>query len=1067
MELYRHTHWCKVVFFISLLHCVWGDCIDWDLGMENGLIPDERITASSVMFYEPASFGRLNDLRGSWCSSRYRTNEYLQIDLQSLHVICAVSTQGRGAYFSWVKKYTLRLSTDNKRWRDYKENGLVKIFDGNNDANTAKKNVLSNVLITRWLRFVVKDFKGIPCMRTEVYGVKQKPENIVVGKSTTQSSIYSDDYSSGTSDKAVDGNPDQEFKNGHCSRTLEDDPSWWRVDLSSPVQVFEVRIVTGNSPSLSDGSNVTGNQVYNITLGDSFNVTNNPVCARWNGSFELETSLVCHMNPPRSGRYVGILTTRRQFLQLCEVEIFSKGNLAFRKPVIVQGFYDRGDYTVDGNLGTVMRLWSWQLDLGRMVPVNEVIFYRDTRSTLYPLVTVALVPSSSTEESQQCRAPDEDRNYRHSNGSIRRFRTLCWPSVLGRHVRLNDVYARVHEVEVYPAQRGCQIQAISMFISGRAPDGVFSASSSRVDNGPEKCRLNGNGTWLPSTKRNASDFLQINLGYEFYICATATQGNPTADQWTTKYKIYTSLDNINWTTYKENGIEKVFHGNTGRYDTVKHNLEEVIIASFIRFQPIDFFGHKALRVELYGALKSLVPVEGPILVLTAQSSTSVAASWKLSKRYYNEKKLISFKLLYQKEGSNVPQIQTIKDAKNVRIENGLLVFSSEVTGLEKFTQYEFKVCVFSSVGCGRKSSSKIARTWEDVPSKAPSNFTVTANTSTAIIASWQLPSPDSRHGTITGFKIFIRKEGSDINRLEYISVSNVLMYTKNVTGLAKFTRYGFHVLAFTSAGDGKNSSVQFARTKEDIPSNAPSGFMVSASNSTSITASWQLPPTDSRNGIITGFKLFYRQKRPDNQPELLNISNASIRAETVRELMKFTEYEFQLLAYTSVGDGPNSSVQFATTMEDAPSKPPSGFIVNASTSSSVTASWQLPPTDSRNGIIRGFKLFINRKGSDVQMIDVSNALVYIKTVTGLQESTEYQLQVLAYTSAGDGPKSSVHFVKTKEVAMQTPLLDDSGPDFSMASILGFSVGGASLLGFLLLIGFSCHKKRRKKRPAKW
>ena len=109
-----------------------------------------------------------------------------------------------------------------------------------------------------------------------------------------------------------------------------------------------------------------------------------------------------------------------------------------------------------------------------------------------------------------------------------------------------------------------------------------------------------------------------------------------------------------------------------------------------------------------------VPVEAPILVkLTAQSSTSVAAHWKLSKLYYNERELISFKLLYQKEGSNVPQIQTIKDAKNVRIENDLLVFSSEVTGLEKFTQYEFEVCVFSSVGNGPKSPLKIASTLED------------------------------------------------------------------------------------------------------------------------------------------------------------------------------------------------------------------------------------------------------------------------------------------------------------------------------------------------------------------
>ena len=93
--------------------------------------------------------------------------------------------------------------------------------------------------------------------------------------------------------------------------------------------------------------------------------------------------------------------------------------------------------------------------------------------------------------------------------------------------------------------------------------------------------------------------------------------------------------------------------------------------------------------------------------------------------------------------------------------------------------------------------------------------------------------------------------------------------------------------------------------------------------------------------------------------------------------------------------------------------------MTTSTSTSVTASWQLPPKDSRNGIIQGFKLFINRKRSgdkpDVQFIDVFNASLYTKTVTGLQGSTEYELQVLAYTSAGDGPKSSVQLVKTKEV----------------------------------------------------
>ena len=96
--------------------------------MENGLIPNERITASSAQPAVQASFGRLNDVRGSWCAY-YSDNKYLQIDLQSLHVICAVSTQGYGDKYLpyFVKNYTLQSSIDNKRWTDYKENGLVKV----------------------------------------------------------------------------------------------------------------------------------------------------------------------------------------------------------------------------------------------------------------------------------------------------------------------------------------------------------------------------------------------------------------------------------------------------------------------------------------------------------------------------------------------------------------------------------------------------------------------------------------------------------------------------------------------------------------------------------------------------------------------------------------------------------------------------------------------------------------------------------------------------------------------------------------------------------------------------
>ncbi|XP_068690219.1 receptor-type tyrosine-protein phosphatase F-like [Montipora foliosa] len=417
-------------------------------------------------------------------------------------------------------------------------------------------------------------------------------------------------------------------------------------------------------------------------------------------------------------------------------------------------------------------------------------------------------------------------------------------------------------------------------------------------------------------------------------------------------------------------------------------------------------------------IKIRVPSNAPTgFMVTASTSTSVTASWQLPPADFRNGIITGFKLFYrQKRPDNQPRLLNISNA-SIRAET--------VRELMKFTEYEFQLLAYTSVGDGPNSSVQFVKTMEDAPSKPPSGFMVTASSSTSVTASWQLPPKNSRNGIIRGFKLFINRKGSgDKPDVQFIDVSNASLYTKTVTGLQGSMEYELQVLAYTSAGDGPQSSVQVVKTKRSAPSKPPSGFMVTASSSTSVTASWQLPAEDFRNGIITGFKLFYRQKRPDNQPRLLNISNASIRAETVRELMKFTEYEFQLLAYTSVGDGPNSSVQFVKTMEDAPSKPPSGFMVTASSSTSVTASWQLPPKNSRNGIIRGFKLFINRKGSgdkpDVQFIDVSNALLYTKTVTGLQGSMEYELQVLAYTSAGDGPQSSVQVVKTKRSAPSKP-----------------------------------------------
>ena len=112
------------VNFVSI-----GACVDFDLGMGSGTIPDNNINASSVESAgTPVKNGWLNYSSGSsWCAGTSDTNPYLQIDLQTLHIICAVSTQGNSQADQWVKTYTLQLSTDGTTWTDYKEAGQVKV----------------------------------------------------------------------------------------------------------------------------------------------------------------------------------------------------------------------------------------------------------------------------------------------------------------------------------------------------------------------------------------------------------------------------------------------------------------------------------------------------------------------------------------------------------------------------------------------------------------------------------------------------------------------------------------------------------------------------------------------------------------------------------------------------------------------------------------------------------------------------------------------------------------------------------------------------------------------------
>ncbi|XP_066015620.1 tyrosine-protein phosphatase Lar-like isoform X2 [Pocillopora verrucosa] len=580
--------------------------------------------------------------------------------------------------------------------------------------------------------------------------------------------------------------------------------------------------------------------------------------------------------------------------------------------------------------------------------------------------------------------------------------------VLTRYLRIRP---QTHQggvcmrIEVFGVKQKptCDSQPIGLASGGRIPDDSFSATSIFAPRYAAKYgRLNGTGAWEPKTNTDPDDYLQIDLLYEYVICAVATQGNPpsnsAAQEWTTEYKLRFSLNGTTFFPYNESKADKAFPGNSGKTDTVKNSLKKFASAKFIRFLPTKYNRWKALRVEAYGILLSKVPSQPPTAFqLTASSSTSITASWKLPPVFARHGNIAGFKMFYKKKSSS-------GSATTLPISDGAIL-SRTVTVLDKYTEYEFQVLAFTSDGDGPKSLAKVIRTMEDAPSQPPSNFNVTPTSSTGARASWQLPPANSRNGIIKGFKLFYkRKDSSDSGTILLINSESIL--NKNVNGLYKYREYEFQVLAFTSAGDGVNSSVVVKRTKEDAP-DAPTSLSYtdlspSKSHGPRITLTWREPA--ERNGVIKSYTLFYSHDGVAPR-EISGIGKAAL-SHTVDVLGGVT-YQFNVRAVT-IKPGKNAT-KTVTTKEYAPGagpERPSSAQVNKTT---FNISWEPLLREKSYGkvILYEVKAIFSKKGnlrkrSLIYSPSVNTSVTFV-FLSDLELCSRYNVSVRAYTAEGPGP----------------------------------------------------------------
>uniref|UniRef100_A0A8C6WIA9 Contactin associated protein 2 n=1 Tax=Neogobius melanostomus TaxID=47308 RepID=A0A8C6WIA9_9GOBI len=131
-------------------------------------------------------------------------------------------------------------------------------------------------------------------------------------------------------------------------------------------------------------------------------------------------------------------------------------------------------------------------------------------------------------------------------------------------------------------------------------------SSSVFSNGyaPGYAKLNrrgGAGGWSPLDSDHYQ-WLQVDLGSRKQVRAIATQGRYSSSDWTTRYRLLYSDTGRNWKPYHQDGNIWAFSGNSNSESSVRHELQQGIVARFLRLIPLDWSeeGRIGLRIEVYG-----------------------------------------------------------------------------------------------------------------------------------------------------------------------------------------------------------------------------------------------------------------------------------------------------------------------------------------------------------------------------------------------------------------------------------------------------------------------------------
>ncbi len=227
---------------------------------------------------------------------------------------------------------------------------------------------------------------------------------------------------------------------------------------------------------------------------------------------------------------------------------------------------------------------------------------------------------------------------------------------------------------------------------------------------------------------------------------------------------------------------------------------------------------------------------------------------------------------------------------------------------------------------------------EPVPS-APSNLTVTANSSTQVELSWQDNSSNEERfylyrKSVTSSAVSGNLTNSDYSQTGYVGANSNGAYD---TGVSPGTTYSYRVTAWNESGESESPYEATVITPgEPTAPSSPSNLVGQAVSSSEINLTWQ-----DNSSNETGF---YVYRKTTDDYSIIATMEANATSYNNTGLSPETAYSYKMAAYNNIGESGFSNALCVHTPAE-PLEAPSNVMAEAVSYKQINLTWQDNPDD--------------------------------------------------------------------------------------------------------------------------